>query len=258
MPVEISRDGHVATVRLNRPEKLNALNEEMREQIIERFQECASDPSVRAIILTGSGRGFCSSGDVSSMGNFTPETARSRLRQAHRMILAVANIDKPVVAAVRGPAAGIGWSLALACDLVVASTTAKFIQVFRNVGLVPDGGSVYFLTQILGVQRAKEIVYSARPVLAAEALAQGLVTEVVPDDELDTRAADVAARLAAGPRLSFAISKKMFKSMYLPTLENFLDTEAWAQTSCLLGAEHREGVNAFFEKRPPDFIRMSD
>lgn len=171
------------------------------------------------------------------------------------MILAVANIDKPVVASVRGPVAGIGWSLALACDLVVASVTAKFIQVFRNVGLVPDGGSVYFLTQILGVQRAKEIVYSARPVSAQEALSHGLVMEVVPDEELDARSIRLAETLAEGPQLSFAISKKMFKSMYLPTLENFLDTEAWAQTSCLLGAEHREGVSAFLEKRRPAFNR---
>jgi 2-(1,2-epoxy-1,2-dihydrophenyl)acetyl-CoA isomerase len=189
------------------------------------------------------------------MGDFTPETARDRLKQAHRMILAVANIEKPVIAAVRGPVAGIGWSLAMACDLVVASETAKFIQVFKNVGLAPDGGAVYFLTQLLGLQRAKEIVYSARPVPAAEALALGLATEVVPDAELESAALALAQRFAADPGFSFGVTKKLFKSMAVPSLETFLDMEAWAQEACLMTTDHREGVAAFLEKRPPQFGR---
>ena len=169
------------------------------------------------------------------------------------MILAVANIEKPVVAAVRGPVAGIGWSLALACDQVVASETAKFIQVFRNVGLAPDGGAIYFLSQIVGVQQAREIVYSARAVPAAEALALGLVTQVVPDAELEVAAFATAERIGRGPAFSFGVTKKLFKAMTVPTLESFLDMEAWAQEACLMTADHREGVAAFLEKRKPRF-----
>lgn len=253
MLVEIARADGVATVTLNRPDKLNALNVEMREELVRLFALLGQESATRAIVLTGAGRGFCGSGDVASMGDFTPESARDRLKLAHRMILAVANIEKPVIAAVRGPVAGIGWSLAMACDLVVASETAKFIQVFKNVGLAPDGGAVYFLTQLVGLQRAKEIVYSARPVPAAEALALGLATEVVADDGLEAAALTLARRLAADPAFSFGVTKKLFKSMAQPSLEAFLDMEAWAQEACLMTADHREGVAAFLEKRKPQF-----
>jgi 2-(1,2-epoxy-1,2-dihydrophenyl)acetyl-CoA isomerase len=253
--VEIARSEGVATITLNRPEKLNALIPEMREELARLFALLGQETAIKAVILTGAGRGFCGSGDVTSMGAFTPETARDRLKQAHRMIQAVANIEKPVIAAVRGPVAGIGWSLALACDLIVASDTAKFIQVFRNVGLAPDGGAIYFLTQILGAQQAKEIVYSARPVLAAEARDLGLVSKIVPDAELESAAFALAESFARGPAFSFGVTKKLFKSMAVPSLEAFLDAEAWAQEACLLTADHREGVAAFLEKRQPQFGR---
>jgi 2-(1,2-epoxy-1,2-dihydrophenyl)acetyl-CoA isomerase len=255
MLVELSQAEGIATVTLNRPDKLNALNPEMREELARLFTLLGQDTATQAIILTGAGRGFCGSGDVTSMGAFTPESARDRLKQAHRMILAVANVEKPVIAAVRGPVAGIGWSLAMACDLVVASETAKFIQVFMNVGLAPDGGAIYFLTQLLGAQRAKEIVYRARPIPAAEALALGLATRIVPDEELESAAQSLAAEFAAGPAFSFGVTKKLFKSMAVPSLEAFLDTEAWAQEACLMTADHREGVAAFLEKRRPEFGR---
>lgn len=253
MELEITRADGIATVTLNRPEKLNALTPEMREGVAREFGALGRDDAIRAVILTGAGRGFCGSGDVASMGAFTPETARDRLKLAHRMILAVANIEKPVIAAVRGPVAGIGWSLAMACDLIVASETTKFIQVFKNVGLAPDGGAIYFLTQLLGLQRAKEIVYSARPVPATEALALGLATEVVADNALEGAALALATRLAADPAFSFGVTKKLFKSMAQPSLETFLDMEAWAQEACLMTADHREGVAAFLEKRKPQF-----
>lgn len=253
MQVELTRSNGIATVCLNRPEKLNALTPEMREGLVQIFSQLGQLSDTRAIILTGAGRGFCGSGDVTSMGEFTPETARDRLKQAHRMILAVANIEKPVIAAVRGAVAGIGWSLALACDLVIASETSKFIQVFRNVGLAPDGGAIYFLTQVLGVQRAREIVYSARPVPAAEAHALGLVIDVVPDEQLESAATALAERFARGPQFSFGVTKKLFKSMSVPSLEAYLDSEAWAQEACLMTADHREGVAAFLEKRRPQF-----
>ncbi len=139
------------------------------------------DPAIRVVVLGGVAAASGASGDVTTMGQFTALSARERLKRAHRMIIALANLEKPVVASVRGPVAGIGWSLALACDAIIASDTAIFSQVFRNVGLSPDGGAIYFLSRIIGELRAKDLVHRARKLGAAEALSLGLVNQVVPD-----------------------------------------------------------------------------
>ena len=246
------RDG-VAVITLDRPDKLNALTVEMREALGTHFEDAARDPSVRAVLLQAAGKAFCASGDVSKMGRFTPESGRALLKLAHRMVRNLANIEKPVVASVRGAVAGIGWSMALACDAAIASETARFTQVFRHVGLVPDGGAIYFLTQHLGLQRAKELVYSGRRIDAQEAHAMGLVNRVVPDGELDIVAFDYARELASGPTFALGVAKKMFKLMYQPDLETLLDAEAWAQGLTLLTEDHTEGVRAFFDKRKPVF-----
>jgi 2-(1,2-epoxy-1,2-dihydrophenyl)acetyl-CoA isomerase len=251
--IGFARDGAIATVTLNRPDRLNALTDAMRDRISELFCDIAQDDGIRAIILNAAGRGFCASGDVTNMGNFTAVSGRHRLKSAHRMILAIANIEKPVIAAVRGPVAGIGWSMALACDMIVASETAVFSQVFRNVGLVPDGGAIYFLSQVLGVLKAKELVYTARRMTADEAKQFGLVTRLVADDKLDETSLELAREIAAGPTFAFGIAKKMFKSMCTPTLETALDAEAWAQGLALMTEDHGEGARAFKEKRKPVF-----
>jgi 2-(1,2-epoxy-1,2-dihydrophenyl)acetyl-CoA isomerase len=243
----------VGVVTLDRPEKLNALTVEMREALGTHFEAAGRDPGVRAVLLHSSGTAFCASGDVSRMGDFTPTSGRDLLKLAHRMVRNLANIEKPVVAAVRGPVAGIGWSMALACDAVIASETARFSMVFRNVGLVPDGGAVYFLTQHLGLLRAKELVYSGRRIDAGEAHALGLVNKVVADSDLEREAWDQAIAFAQGPTFAFGVAKKMFKLMYQPDLETLLDAEAWAQGLALLTDDHREGVRAFFDKRKPQF-----
>jgi 2-(1,2-epoxy-1,2-dihydrophenyl)acetyl-CoA isomerase len=251
--VAFTREGAVARITLNRPERLNALTEAMRDRVSALFDEMARDDGVRVVILDAAGRGFCASGDATNMGKFTAVSGRHRLKSAHRMITAIANIEKPVIAAVRGPVAGIGWSMALACDMIVASETAVFSQVFKNIGLVPDGGAIYFLTQVLGVLRAKELVYTARKVPAAEALQLGLVTRLVPDEDLAAEAQALADTLAIGPGFAFGIAKKMFKSMNTPTLETCLDAEAWAQGVALMSEDHKEGATAFVEKRKPEF-----
>lgn len=243
----------VAVITLARPEKMNALTVEMREAIGTFSETAARDPQVRAVLLQAEGKAFCASGDVTRMGNFTPASARELLALAHRMVRNLANIEKPVVAAVRGAVAGIGWSMALACDAVIASETARFTQVFRHVGLVPDGGSIYFLTQQLGMQRAKDLVYSGRRIEAAEAHALGLVNRVVPDDQLESVALEHVRELAQGPTLALGMAKKMFKQMYQPNLEAFLESEAWAQGFALQTDDHKEGVQAFLEKRKPVF-----
>ena len=243
----------VAIITLDRPDKLNALTVEMREALGTAFEAAGRDPAVRAVLLRASGKAFCASGDVSKMGNFTPATGRELLKLAHRMVRNLANIEKPVVAATRGAVAGIGWSMALACDAVIASDTARFSQVFRHVGLVPDGGAIYFLTQHLGLLRAKELVYSGRRIDAQEALSLGLVNRVVTDDQLDTAAWNHARELANGPTFALGMAKKMFKMMYQPDLETLLDAEAWAQGLALLTDDHKEGFQAFFDKRKPQF-----
>ncbi len=246
------QDG-LATITLDRPEKMNALTPEMRQALGDHFETAARDPEVRAVLLTAAGKAFCASGDVGRMGDFTPTTARDLLRLAHRMVRNLANIDKPVVASVRGAVAGIGWSMAMACDAVIASDTARFTQVFRHVGVAPDGGAIYFLTQHLGLLRAKELTMSGRRVDAQEALALGLVNRVVPDDELDATARAYAQELASGPTFAYSTAKKLYKQIYQPTLEAYLDAELWAQSLALMTDDHKEGVKAFFEKRKPVF-----
>lgn len=243
----------VAIITLDRPDHLNALTVEMREALGTHFETAGRDPDVRAVLLQASGRAFCASGDVNKMGNFTAASGRDLLKLAHRMVRNLANIEKPVVAAVRGPVAGIGWSMAMACDAVIASETAHFSQVFRHVGLVPDGGAVYFLTQHLGLLRAKELVYSGRRVPAQEAFEMGLVNRIVPDGDLEAQAWEQARSYAQGPTLALGMAKKMFKLMYQPDLETLLDAEAWAQGVALLSEDHQEGVRAFFDKRKAVF-----
>ncbi|MES2537209.1 MAG: enoyl-CoA hydratase [Pseudomonadota bacterium] len=251
--IEVIKTGSVATVRLNRPEVLNALSEPMKDDLGAIFADLAHDKSIRAVVLCAAGKAFCASGDVTSMGNFTASSAQERLKRAHRMIINLASIEKPVIASVRGAVAGIGWSMAMACDQIVTSETAFFSQVFKHVGLAPDGGAIYFLTQNIGLQRAKELVLSGRRVKAAEALELGLVTRVVPDDQLESVTEALAFELASGPTMAFGFGKKLFKQAFTPTLETFLDAEAWAQGTALLSEDHKEGARAFLEKRKPVF-----
>jgi 2-(1,2-epoxy-1,2-dihydrophenyl)acetyl-CoA isomerase len=187
MSVRLEKDGSIAVLTLDRPERLNAMNDPMWEALFEHLGKIATDDEIRAVILTGAGRAFCSGGDVTAMqkSDLVSGRARSRLRQ--RAVLALYNLEKPVIAAVRGPVYGIGNALALACDLVVASDTARFSMAFKKVGVVPDGGVLFFLTQYLGIGRAKDLVYTARVVPADEAMRLGLVVRVVPDHELEGR-----------------------------------------------------------------------
>lgn len=242
------RDG-IATITLNRPDKLNALNEEMYSQLTEGFAAIAADDAVRAVIITGAGRGFCSGSDVGGMLQSDLLSGRARLQRRHRMIRNLVNIEKPVIAAVRGPVAGIGFSVALACDLIVAAEDAKFSQIFKKIGLIPDGGAIYFLTQRLGIARAKELVYTARMLPAQEALEWGVVNRVVADDQLEDAARALAAEFANSATYALALAKKMFESMYTPSLEALLEMESLSQGLARLTEDHREGVTAFREKR---------
>ncbi len=255
MTVDLIIEGAVAKVVLNRPEKLNALTNEMRQQLREHFQRLRFAAAIRAIILTGEGRAFCTGADVSRMQRGGLPAEREKLQGGSHAYLRILHaIEKPVIAAVRGPTVGIGWSLALCCDLIVASETARFSQIFRRIGLAPDGGAIWFLTRRIGLARAKELVFTARFVEAAEALSLGLVNHVVPDGELMAKTEELAADLASGPTFAFGLAKKLFHMASGPSYEEFLDYESFVQPQLGQTEDHREGVAAFREKRKPNFV----
>ncbi len=254
MPVQMTVEGAVATVTLNRPEKMNALTWEMREKMRDHFHEIRFNDDIRAVIVTGEGRAFCAGADVDRMGDADIKAGRFRLqRGSHMVIRHLHAIEKPTIAAVRGHAVGIGWSLALACDITVAAEDAKFSQIFRRIALAPDGGAIWFLNQRLGMNRAKELVYSARIVEAPEALSLGLVNFVVPGDELMAKARALAEDYASGPTFMLGLAKKLFHMAH-GSLEDYLEVENMVQPQLNHSADHQEGKAAFKEKRKPNYI----
>lgn len=254
MPVDLRIEGPVAKIVLNRPEKLNALTYEMRRQLREHLSAVRFDRNIRAIILTGEGRAFCTGADVGRMQRGDLREEREKLQGgSHSYMRVLHAIEKPVIAAVRGPTVGIGWSIALGCDLIIASETARFAQVFKRIGLAPDGGAIWFLTRRIGLARAKELVFTARWVEAQEALSLGLVNEVVPDHTLLARAESLAADMAEGPTFALGLAKKLFHMATAPSLDDYLDYESFVQPQLDNSEDHREGVAAFREKRQPVF-----
>jgi 2-(1,2-epoxy-1,2-dihydrophenyl)acetyl-CoA isomerase len=250
--VETSRDGAVLTITLNRPDVLNAFTAEMHRQLVGAFKEARSE-DVRAVVITGAGRGFCVGQDLNEFGEAARDIAGRLRTNYHPTIRAVRELEKPVIAAVNGPAAGAGLSFACACDLRVAAEGATFVPAFINIGLVPDMGGTFFVTRLLGSPRAFEWMTSGRRLTAQEALDWGLVTEVVPDDRLAARAAEWAGQLAAMPTRGIGMSKRLFDSADRAPLEEQLEREAQLQAAATQTDDFREGVDAFLEKREPRF-----
>jgi 2-(1,2-epoxy-1,2-dihydrophenyl)acetyl-CoA isomerase len=247
---ETSRDGAVLTITLNRPDVLNAFNADLHRALAAALKEARSD-EVRAVMITGAGRGFCVGQDLTEFGE-APGDIGDRLRRGyHPNIRALRALEKPVLAAVNGPAAGAGLSLACACDLRLAGESATFVPAFINIGLVPDSGSTYFVRRLLGTARAFEWMTSGRRLDAAEALEWGLVSEVVPDERLLERAAERAAEVAAMPTRGVGLTKRLFDHAENATLEEQLEFEAQLQSVATETADFREGVAAFLEKRQP-------
>jgi len=250
--VETSREGAVLTITLNRPDVLNAFNTEMHRGLAAALKE-ARDGEVRAVVLTGAGRGFSVGQDLTEFRE-APGDIGARLRQNyHPNILAIRVLEKPVIAAVNGVAAGAGLSIACACDLRIAADAAAFIPAFINIGLVPDSGGSYFVSRILGPARAFEWMASGRRLTASEAHAWGLLFEVVEGDALAGRAAEVAAQFAALPTRGVGMTKRLIDHVPTASLEQQLEREAQLQTAATQTEDFREGVAAFLEKRPPRF-----
>jgi len=250
--VETSRDGGVLTITLNRPTVLNAFNTSMHAALGDALAQ-AEDASVRAVVLTGAGRGFCVGQDLTEFRE-SPGDIGDRLRSNyHPNALAIRRLEKPVIAAVNGAAAGAGLSFACACDLRIAADTASFVPAFINIGLVPDSGGTYFIAHLLGNARAFEWMTSGRKLTAAEAHAWGIVSEVVESDALAGRAAEVAAEYAARPTRGVGMTKRLFSQALENTLEEQLEAEAELQTAATGTDDFKEGVAAFLEKRDPKF-----
>lgn len=250
------RDG-VAWITLNRPDSLNAWTRQLGYDLTTALERAAGDPEVRAVVLTGAGRAFSSGADLRTGGEVTPEgklDVLSPLREVYNpLILAVREIPKPVIAAVNGGAVGIGCSLALAADLIVAAQSAYFLLAFANIGLALDGGASVFLPARVGVARAAEIALLAERIPADRALEWGLVNQVVPDGELAAAAGELGAKLAAGPPGSYATIKRTVNDAAQPRLAELIDREAVAQQERAESADFAEGVTAFLQKRPASF-----
>ena len=249
--VEVARDGAVQTITLNRPDVLNAFNRALHKALREALKE-ARDPEVRAVVLTGAGRGF--SRGAGSEGVRRDGDVRDALRESyHPNVLAIRALEKPVIAAVNGVCAGAGLSLACVCDFRIAADDASFVPGFIGIGLVPDAGGTYFLHRLLGASRAFEWMSSNRRLTAAEAHAWGLVSEVVEADALQARAAELAATYAALPTRGIGMTKRLFDHADNATLEEQLEMEAQLQAAATQTEDFREGVAAFLEKRAPEF-----
>jgi 2-(1,2-epoxy-1,2-dihydrophenyl)acetyl-CoA isomerase len=250
--VEASRDGAVLTITLNRPDVLNAFNTEMHRALAAALRD-ARDGGVRAVVITGAGRGFCVGQDLTEFREASGDIG-SRLRDNyHPNIRAIRALEKPVIAAVNGAAAGAGMSLACACDLRLAADSASFVPAFINIGLIPDSGGSYFVSRILGPARAFEWLASGKRLTAPEAHAWGLVSEVVELDALASRTAELAAQLAELPTRGVGMTKRLLDHAVTASLEEQLEREAQLQAAATQTEDFKEGVAAFLEKRPPRF-----
>jgi enoyl-CoA hydratase/carnithine racemase len=248
----------VATLTLNRPERLNALGDTLRDDLYDAVLKATADPHVRVIVLTGAGKGFCSGGDVKAMNEAQEaRTERPVLDKVaplrDRVLAAMREAPQPIIAAVNGAAAGAGMNLALACDIRLAATTARFGETFVKRGLHPDWGGTYFLPRIVGMAKACELIFTGEMVDAQEALRLGIVSAVYPPEDLLPAARDLAARIATGPPIAIRLARRALYHNQTADLQSALEFETFAQNVCTETEDAREGIRAFVDKRAPRF-----
>jgi 2-(1,2-epoxy-1,2-dihydrophenyl)acetyl-CoA isomerase len=257
MTVQVQRRGAAATIVLDRPKAMNAVDPQLSEDLLRALTEAASDDEVRAVLLTGNGRAFCSGADLRAGFDPTPEghpdVQKALHERFHPIIQTLREMPKPVVAAVNGAAAGIGCSFALACDLVVAAESAYFLLAFVNIGLVADGGSSLLIPERVGFARAAEMALLGERVGAGKALEWGLINQVTADEDLMEEANALVDRLAAGPTRSYAGTKRQLNAWQFSRMEAQLELEASIQQELAGSRDFVEGVTAFVEKRDPRF-----
>lgn len=248
----------VAYLTLNRPERRNAIGGTMREDILDAFARAEADADVRVIVLTGAGSAFCAGGDVKEFARVFEQGVERPLMEKispvrDRIVLAIFEATKPVIAAVNGPAAGAGMNIALAADIRLASTTAVFAQSFVKRGVHPDFGGTYFLPRVVGLARASELIFTGDSIDAEEALRLGIVSRVLPPEQLMQAASQLAAKIAAGPPIAIRLAKRCLHQSANTDLREALDRETAAQNLCFDTEDAREGMRAFVEKRAPAF-----
>jgi 2-(1,2-epoxy-1,2-dihydrophenyl)acetyl-CoA isomerase len=247
----------VLTIELNRPDSLNAWNQQLGEELLAAVREAGDDDGVRAVLVTGAGRAFSSGADLRAGFEATPDghpdVQTVLTERYHPIITGIRTLPKPVVAAVNGPAVGIGCSLALACDLILAAESAYFLLAFVNIGLVPDGGSSLLVPERVGIARATEMAMLGERIPAPRALEWGLINRVVPDAELADEGRALAERLAAGPTRSYAGSKRQLNAWRFARMEEQLELEAAIQQEMATSGDFQEGVQAFLERRAARF-----
>jgi 2-(1,2-epoxy-1,2-dihydrophenyl)acetyl-CoA isomerase len=252
-------DSGAATIELNRPHRMNAWIPQLAQDLLAALRQATEQESVRAVLLTGAGRAFSSGADLKEGGagelgpNGRPDVYKTLTELYHPVMRAIREIEKPVIAAVAGAAAGVGCSLALCCDLVLASQSAYFLLAFVNIGLVPDGGSSLLVPSRIGMARAAEMAMLGERILAPQALEWGLINRVIADAELREQAGALVDRLAAGPTRSYAAAKRQLNSWLYARMDEQLELEARLQQEMTETEDFFEGVSAFLEKRPPKF-----
>jgi 2-(1,2-epoxy-1,2-dihydrophenyl)acetyl-CoA isomerase len=256
--LEQVKDG-VAVLTLNRPDRLNAMSRPMLDALLEALPRLAEDPEIGVVVLTGAGRGFCAGGDVKAMaegnelGGHTMEEKAQALRSRMETSRWLHEMPKPTIAMMRGPAAGAGLSLAMACDMRIASDTIRLGTAFARVGYSGDFGGSYYLTQLVGTAKARELYFTADLLDAQQALGLGLVNRVVADARLEEETMALALRLARGPRVAYRYMKRNMNAAESASLKEMLDLEAWHHTRTGMTEDHREAARAFVEKREPHF-----
>lgn len=255
--LRLYRRGGAAKIELNRPDRMNALNSDLADKLREAVQAVAADPAVRAVLVTGTGRAFSSGADLREPADVTGDGGldvhKTLIERYHPIVTGIRAMPKPVVAAVNGAAAGVGASLALACDLIIAAESAYFLLAFVNVGLVPDGGSSLLIPSRIGFTRAAEMAMLGERLPSSRALDWGLINRVVPDADLTAHAEELTWRLANGPTRSYAGSKRQLNAWLYGGIHEQLELEAQIQREMAGTADVAEGIAAFAAKRPPHF-----
>jgi 2-(1,2-epoxy-1,2-dihydrophenyl)acetyl-CoA isomerase len=250
----VKKEGKVVTMTLNRPQSLNFLDPIMAQELERALGDAEKDEGVGAVVITGAGRAFSAGGDVKFMKeDHTAYEFYQRMEYITRFIWTMISLPKPIIASVNGPAVGGGCSIALAADMILASETATFAEVFVRIGLIPDCGGIFLLSRRIGLTRAKDLVLTGRTIDAPEAERMGMINRVVPAEALEEETRKMALELAAGATMAMGIAKRLLNQSYESDFDTLLRLENSHQALLRLTEDHREGVKAFFEKRKPEF-----
>jgi 2-(1,2-epoxy-1,2-dihydrophenyl)acetyl-CoA isomerase len=252
--IETTQIDKITVIRMCLENRMNSLEKELRDELKQCLQQFSTNKDSHVAVLTGVGKAFCAGGSLKELeGGMRDIAAVDYMKEVSELIVAITTLEKPVIAAVNGAAVGAGFSLALACDIVIASHDANFSQTFAKVGLIPDMGGLYFLPRIVGLHKAKELIFTAKMLTAAEAFDLGLVNHLVPSAELEASTLKLAEEISGGSMKAIALSKSILSKSLQLSLADVLEYEALAQAICMQSDDHREGIRAFYEKRFPDF-----